>query len=451
MTKIIKSTSGLAGKKPKPLYKRNPSTITIDGISSNDKHQIKKFANEIKNHGLENHDLKTGDHSMKENQDNDTIEYVVTDMFGRPISNTRNSDISIVKSIRNALAKKYNEIFKIEKVTVKLEGRQFSEIRYTEDMDCGSSINSSDTFAGFTPESLDNVVTFSNSLKKFKDEATNSIRESIIDIPHKEYCSDVLTDNDKLQPSVRKQILSTIKKWQDQLDFDFEIKKIVAKGSLFTKRYTDTTDLDVTLYTDLSQEELDEIFDIIPKGQNIEGTQHPIDFYILIDGEDVPEKNFDNAYDVEKNKWIKRTAEYDNELPLEYVMQTCNFFINGCVIALNNYDNDKILYEYYSKITSEKYDISNNELQTILEDKKNDLLADLDGLKVAAHMISSFRREAYEEEPNIFSISIEILNDNAHNSINEQLSKIISKFGILEKLRNAIKECEELLDVKEED
>lgn len=450
MAKVYKTKNGLPGSKPKPLYKRNPSTITIDGISSKDKDQIKKFADEIKNHGSENHDLKIGDYSMKENHNDGAVEYVVTDILGRPVSNTRNKDINIVKDIRNKLAKKYNEIFKIEKVTVKIESKSASAIRYVEDIE-GSSINSSDAFNGFTPESLGNVVTFSNSLKKFKDEAINSIKESIIDIPHKEYCEDILTSDEKLQPAVKAQIISTIKKWKSQLDVDFKIKKIIAKGSLFTKRYTDTSDLDVAIYTDMTKEELNEVYDIIPKGQNIEGTNHPIDFYILTDGEETPEKNYDNAYDVKNDKWIKRTGEYSNELPLEYVMQTCNFFINGCVIALNNYENDKILYEYYKKVTSEKYEISDKELQTILEDKRKDLLADLDGLKVANHMIGSFRREAYAEEPDIFSISIEILSDNAHNSINEQLSKIISKFGILERLRSAIKECKDLLEIEDED
>lgn len=273
------------------------------------------------------------------------------------------------------------------------------------------------------------------------------LEESILDVPQKEYCKELLTSDDKMKPEVRDQILNTVKNWQSQINFDFEVKKVYAKGSLLSKRYNDTSDLDVSIYTNMSKEQLDSVYDIIPKGQNIEGTEHSLDFFVLIEGEDTPEKNLDNIYDVLNDKWVKRTSEYENEIPLDYVVQVSNFFINGARIALSNYENDKILYEYYNDLDSQNYEISEEELNSTRELKKKDLMADLDALKIALHMISSFRQEVYEEEnPQAFNISIETASDNPHVSINEQLAKTLEKFGIRQALRDAVDACEALIN-----
>lgn len=299
--------------------------------------------------------------------------------------------------------------------------------------------------SGFTPENNIGIV---DPLDGFKKEAERSLKESIIDIPHKDYCNDVLTSEDRLQPRVRKQIISTVKKWRDQTPFSFKVIGLMAKGSLLTKRYTDTSDLDVSIYTDMSKEQLNEIFDIIPKGNTINGTEHPLDFYVLTKDDVTDTKNLDNIYDVAHDKWVKRTEEYSNELPIDYIMQACNFFINGCVIAINNYENDKILYSYYKDLSSEEHDISDDELKEILSDKKKDLTADLDGLKMAMHMVSSFRHEAYDDRDNVFNLSIEVISENVHNTVNEQMQKVLEKFGIMDRLKYSIEECKRLLNVE---
>lgn len=277
-----------------------------------------------------------------------------------------------------------------------------------------------------------------------EDDDLMDLRESILDMPRKEYCKDILTKDGKLKPVVLEQIKSTIEKWKNQLDVDFEIKAVEAKGSLLSKRYNDTSDLDVTIFTDLSEDQVGEIVDIIPKGENIKGTDHPLDFYVLGNGETIDEDNLDNIYDVLKDEWIKRTRDYENEIPTDYLIQVCNFYINGCVIALNNYRNDKTLLEYYQSLNSATYEISEDELKSIIEEKKRSLKADFDALKMALHMITAFRLEAYEDES--FSIGIEIKSNNPHNSINEQLAKILEKFGIREELRSAVDECKKLLE-----
>lgn len=297
----------------------------------------------------------------------------------------------------------------------------------------------------YTAKHVDPIT--GESLTEKVSKKLRTLEESILDIPQKDYCKELLTAEDKMKPEVRDQILDTVKNWQDQINFDFRVEKVYAKGSLLSKRYNDTSDLDVSIYTNMSKEQLNDVYDIIPKGQNIEGTKHPLDFFVLIEGEETPEKNLDNIYDVLNDEWIKRTEEYENEIPLDYVVQVSNFFINGARIALSNYENDKILYEYYNDLDSQNYEISEEELANTRELKKRDLKADLDALKIALHMISSFRHEVYEEEdPKAFSISIETNSDNPHVSINEQLTKTLEKFGIKQALKDAVEACEALVN-----
>lgn len=289
-----------------------------------------------------------------------------------------------------------------------------------------------------------------SSLEESK-KALRKLEESILDIPNREYSKDLFNSKNEVKQKVRDQILDTVKTWQEQINFPFNIKKIYVKGSLLSKRYNNTTDLDVTIVTDMSKDQLDEIFDIIPKGQNIEGTDHPLDFYVLTLDEETPLRNLDNVYDIKNNKWIKQTEEYDNEIPLDYIIQVCNFFINGAQIALSNYENDRILYEYYQSLNSKSYDMGDEELKEALEDKERDLRADLDALKIAVHMISSFRHEAYDEqEPTPFKLSIEVSSDNPHLTANEQFTKVLEKFGIREALRDAIRACKDLLKEEED-
>lgn len=303
----------------------------------------------------------------------------------------------------------------------------------------------------YDAKQVEPILDFNEALNNFNaqktkfEESLNLLEESILDVPQKEYCKDLLDSNGKMKTEVRDQILDIIDKWKKELSEDFEINKIEAKGSLLSRRYNDTSDLDISLYTNLPEDKVDEIASVTPKNETIKGTEHPIDFYVLGEGESTPKENLDNIYDVKNNEWIKQTEEYKNEIPLDYTIQVCNFFINGCRTALGNFECDKVLFDYYNSLDPETHEISQEELKLTLEDKRKDLKADLDALRIALHMISSFRKEAYDKEKGPFDISINIESSNPHVTINENFAKILEKFGIKENLKNAIDACEKLL------
>lgn len=277
------------------------------------------------------------------------------------------------------------------------------------------------------------------------------LKESILDISQKEYAPWLLDSNDKMQPEIRMQILNLIEEWRTLTDKDFTISKVEAKGSLLSKRYTDTSDLDISIYTDLTAAERDKLIKTLPKEQTIvidgKKSEHPLDFYLLAENEITPIEGLDNLYDLLGDKWIKRSEEYENDLPLDYVDQVCSFFTDACQLSLNDYSSDKILYEYYLDADPETQEISEEEKQKALKDKIEDLKRDLDSMRLALHMISAFRSEAYQGENSTpFKVTIEVKSDNPHVTLNEQLCKLLEKLGIRQELRDAVKECTELLN-----
>ena len=276
------------------------------------------------------------------------------------------------------------------------------------------------------------------------------INESILDVPKKEYATWLIDDNGKINKDIKKQIYSILRNFRNQINFKFDIDKIEAKGSLLGKRYTEDSDLDISVYTDMSKEQRDSIINIVPKGNKIivdgKETQHPIDIYILAKGEATPEGNLDNIYDVAEEKWEKRSEEYSLDIPLNYAVEVSNFFIDGATIAISNYDTDKSIYEFYKGLDPETQDIDKDEKDKALVEQRKKLQADCDALNVCLHMLSAFRREAYDNEPQPFKISVELTNDNPHNTINEVMLKLFEKIGIRQKLKDKAEECAKLLE-----
>lgn len=277
--------------------------------------------------------------------------------------------------------------------------------------------------------------------------------ESILDPPQKEYAEWLVKDG-KMNATVRKQIFDIIKKWKDSIDTKFKIIKVEAKGSLLTKRYTDDSDLDVSIFTDLTRKQADKFWETIPKGVKIKSkgkdTDHPIDFYIVAKGEKIPEENVDAIFSLTDNKYIKKPKEYKNEIPFNYLLNVANFYINGCSIALTNYENDKTLYNFYKSLDPKTQDITEDEKKKYLAEQRRKLTADCDALKLANHLITSFRREVYDEkDPNPFEISIKLNVDNVHVSLNEQLLKLMEKLKMRQQLKAKQEECEKFLKAEE--
>ena len=282
----------------------------------------------------------------------------------------------------------------------------------------------------------------------------SNIVESVIDPPHNKRADWLFDENEKIKPEVKKQIYSILREWKKQINFPFDIDKIELKGSCLGFQYTPESDIDVGVFTTMSKEQRDKIIDISPSGNKLKvdgkETLHPIDFYFLAKGEEVPEKNLDNIYDLAENKWIKKTEKYSMKIPYTYALQVATFFINGCDLAVSQYLRDKKEFEMYKELDTEEQDISEEEKKTALSRKLQDLKADIDQMRIISHLISGFRHEAYQDEP--FRISIDLENsdkENPHLSINEAITKILERYGYRDRLRELSKYGEQFIKKNE--
>jgi len=147
---------------------------------------------------------------------------------------------------------------------------------------------------------------------RFKD----FIKESIIDIPRKTYARPIFdnadTPNPKLKESVRKQILDGIK----QFEKFGKVVKYTLIGSILTKQYRADADLDINILFDIpgSQEEQEKVHEKIREyqgeinGKTIPGTQHPINFFSIIDPATFSKARemADGTFDIDKNEFIRK-------------------------------------------------------------------------------------------------------------------------------------------------
>jgi predicted nucleotidyltransferase len=282
----------------------------------------------------------------------------------------------------------------------------------------------------------------------------NRLQESILDPPSKKRADWLFDENEKVRKDVKKQIYSILRKWKEQINFDFEIEAIKLKGSSAGFQYTAESDIDVTVLTTMTKEQVEEIKDISPSGAKltIDGKEslHSIDFYFMPKGEDIEEKNMDNIYDLGNDKWIKKTEPYSMEVPYSYGVRIASFFFNGIDLAISQYFRDKREFEVYKALSPEIQDISEEEKKEAMSRKILDLKADVDQLKMISHLISAFRHEAYEDEPFEISISLKKENkENPHQSLNEIVAKILERFGYRESLRKLAEEGKAFIEENE--
>ena len=154
------------------------------------------------------------------------------------------------------------------------------------------------------------------------------LKESIIDIPRKSYARGVFdnpdTENPKLKEKVRQQVLDGIKQFE-------KFGKIVDYrliGSILTKQYRKDADLDINILFDIpgSKEQQEKVHQEIREfqgevnGKTIPGTEHPINYFSIIDPATFSKANemADGVFDVNKNTFIKKPKALKFE-PEKYV------------------------------------------------------------------------------------------------------------------------------------
>jgi len=147
------------------------------------------------------------------------------------------------------------------------------------------------------------------SITKFK-----ILKESIIDQPQIEKNPYVWQDN-KLNPQIKDKILEILK------DKNIDYKEVYIIGSITGTQYTEESDIDITVFSNVPIEELKKyrkIFKII-NSRTYFGV-FPLNYFFRNDKIENVIKISDAIYDLIKNKWIKKSETTDKDY-LESVLE----------------------------------------------------------------------------------------------------------------------------------
>lgn len=261
------------------------------------------------------------------------------------------------------------------------------------------------------------------------------LNENILDPVQETRCKELFLSPDyqTLQTKVKNQILDPIYKWLEKYGYPYEehVRSVHIIGSSVGWQYTEASDIDVSIETDIAPETIKKIWMQLPNG-NLLG-KHPINYYLTSDLKDVTES--ENAYDVLKDTWIKKQnkEELKKHIPFNYVMEIAKFFLSGVDDRIQEYEADKVELEYLKKATKDD-GINEEELKELIVQKETEMKADLDAINVAHQMLKSFRWQAFQgNNPTDLIIDVKT---KANGSINNLLYKMImDKLKYEEKLK----------------
>lgn len=273
-----------------------------------------------------------------------------------------------------------------------------------------------------------------------------TLNENILDPIQPTRCKELFLSPDyqTLQTKVKNQILDPIYKWLEKYGYPYEqhVRSIHIIGSSVGWQYTEASDIDVSIETDIPPEKIKQIWMQLPNG-NLLG-KHPVNYYLTSDLKDVTES--ENAYDVLKDVWVKKQSKEDlkKHIPFNYVMEIAKFFLSGVDDRIQEYEADKVELDYLKSVTKDD-GMDENEIQTLITQKETELKADLDAINVAHQMLKGFRHRAFNSEDGGESLILNI-ETKANGSINNLIYKMIfdklkydEKLEKYEKIREQIK------------
>jgi hypothetical protein len=285
-------------------------------------------------------------------------------------------------------------------------------------------------------------------------------KESILDPVKKGLSEEVWTDDEKLRPEVKKQILDTLYDWLDQIDIKEKPQSVEFVGSVTGYQYTDDSDIDIGVQIPVSEEREKRLVKILPNGNLLKGTNHPVNYFIIgSEGRSVAQKDIQQAiYDILKDEWIKKPVPLNQDIKALYKAAIDQAVSWGRKIALDidEMNRDAIELKMYRHfLESDEFDVDKEEIKHHTELKENELKADYDILKIDKRVLKTFRQEAYPPSKDPFQSRTLKQKPGTHPdfSFNNIVYKILEKFGYFKMIEETEekykKEFPEVLDVEE--
>lgn len=266
------------------------------------------------------------------------------------------------------------------------------------------------------------------------------VKESILDPVQKDLNSDIFLKDGKMKSEVQEFILDIFYNWKTKYIFEGNIASIILVGSSAGYQYNSTSDIDINvIFKDTTIDELRKVTKYLPNGNMLPDTEHPINFYLDVNDENV--KKADNAYDILNSYWIKQPVVNDTKIPFSYALEVAKFFMNGIDVRVSEFEADVKEYDYYSKLLKGEDEIDAEEINERLVIKRQEIVADLDALYIAHHLIRAFRKEAFDDNNGVkFLVTVD--NDSPNYKIQNIVYKILESFGYFTMLEKYEKERE---------
>ena len=221
-------------------------------------------------------------------------------------------------------------------------------------------------------------------------------------------------------------------------------------GSLLGFMYSSTTDLDVHVTLDCTDDELFEFKKTRPALVNIPNTAHPIEITL----KNTPEafESDESVYDLLNRKMVKLVKKEEiSEVPDVYIGRITKFYMDSIDIAIGNADREiNDLNTIEEKLRDGR--LKEEDYKKAVLEKKDNLKAALDGLSLLFDMMRSFRAATMNHHDLPFKISIEMgsMPNDPHYQVNEMIYKTFAKYGYRERLIAEQNKLRELIENIEE-
>lgn len=145
-------------------------------------------------------------------------------------------------------------------------------------------------------------------MRTFKEQLT--IGESIVDPVQPTLSPTVYQDPKSDSPRLRGEVIHQIEAGINKIAAYVSVVDHVLIGSILTRRYTKTSDLDITVLVDSPKDKINQVLRLLPSlnGALIQNTQHPINYFIVSNKKDYDRKLSlaDGVFDIQKNAFRRK-------------------------------------------------------------------------------------------------------------------------------------------------
>lgn len=134
--------------------------------------------------------------------------------------------------------------------------------------------------------------------------------ESIVDPVQPSLSLDIFEDPKSVNPKIRAEVIHQIEFGINKINAYVSVVDYVLIGSILTRRYTKTSDLDITVLVSASKDKIKQIIRLLPSlnGNFAPNTQHPINYFIVSNKKDYDRKLSlaDGVFDIKDNTFRRR-------------------------------------------------------------------------------------------------------------------------------------------------